>query len=342
MSALNEIQQAIQKGAEQTGPSVVAVNRQGAGVVVGKDLVATNAHNLGGGRTGWHRGRGRGERDDGRDGERGGLGRERGVRGHGGMRGRRWGGDDRDEDGTVVQFADGRQAAAEIAGADADGDLAVLRVDTGDVAPVTWAETPAELGQVVVALANPRGRGLRATAGTVSSLGRSFRGPRGRRIPGGLEHTAPLGRGSSGGPVLDATGKVLGLNTHRLQDGFYLAVVADDELRKRIEALSAGEAPMRHRLGAAIAPPHIARHLRSATGLPETEGLLIRGIEEGGAADRAGLRRGDLLVSASGNPLTSVEDLYTVLDGVAAEGAAVDFGVVRATEELTVTVTFTP
>ena len=240
-------------------------------------------------------------------------------------------------DQAVVLFADGRQEIGSVAGADFDGDLAVLSVDTAGAPAASWSDQPAELGQVVVALANARGRGVRATLGMVSSLGRSFRGPRGRRIAGALEHTASLGRGSSGGPIVDAEGRVIGVNTHRLQDGFYLAVPANEELRRRIDQLAAGETPTRRRLGAAIAPPEAARHLRAAAGLPEVDGLLIRGVEEGSPADQAGIRRGDVLVSAGGEALGSIDDLYSALDG---EGGPIEFKLVRATEELTVTVNF--
>ena len=107
-------------------------------------------------------------------------------------------------DDVAVSFADGRREGGELAGADPDLDLAVISVDTGD-APVVSCEpngSPA-IGTPVVALANPGGRGLRATLGFVSSAGRSFRGPRGRRVRGAIEHTAPLPRGSSGGPLVD-------------------------------------------------------------------------------------------------------------------------------------------
>ena len=78
------------------------------------------------------------------------------------------------------------------------------------------------------ALALPAGGGgVRVTFGTVSSLGRNFRGPRGRLITDGIEHTAPLGRGSSGGPLVDPEGRLLGINTHRPGDGLYLALPAD-------------------------------------------------------------------------------------------------------------------
>ena len=101
-------------------------------------------------------------------------------------------------DEVVVTFADGRAEDGEVAGADPDGDLAVISVDTGGVTPVELGDA-AELGSgsVVFALANPGGRGLRTTLGLVSATERSFRGPRGRRFRGGIEHSAPLPRGET-------------------------------------------------------------------------------------------------------------------------------------------------
>jgi serine protease Do len=193
------------------------------------------------------------------------------------------------------------------------------------------------VGQVVIALSNPRGRGLRATIGTVSSTGRGFRGPRGRRIPGSIEHTAPLARGSSGGPVLDRDGRVVGVNTNRVQEGFYQAIAATEEVARRIDALSKGDAPQRHRLGTAIAPPHVTKRLRAAAGLPEVDGLLVRGVEDDSPAAKAGMLRGDVLLSAGGIALTSVDALYEALDS---EGDELDFTVARAAEELTLKVSF--
>lgn len=240
-------------------------------------------------------------------------------------------------DATYVTFADGHTATGTSAGVDIDGDLAVVAVDTDGVPPVKLSTTPVAVGQFVVALSNPRGRGLRATLGTVSSIGRGFRGPRGRRIPGSIEHTAPLARGSSGGPVLDRDGAVVGVNTNRVQEGFYQAIAANEELVRRIDALSKGDAPQRHRLGTAIAPPHVTKRLRVAAGLPEVDGLLVRGVEDDSPADKAGLRRGDVLLTAGGVALTSVDALYEALDS---EGQELELTIARATEELTVKVSF--
>jgi serine protease Do len=243
-------------------------------------------------------------------------------------------------DGVTVAFADGRRARAEVAATDPDLDLAVLEVDTGDSPSIEWepGDRPA-IGTPVLALANPGGRGLRVTLGFVSSGERSFRGPRGRRIRGAIEHTAPLPRGSSGGPLVDTDGRLVGLNALRLEGGLILAVSATEGVKERALRMARGEASSRARLGVAVAPPRLARRMRRAVGLPEREGLLVRAVEDGGPADSAGIERGDLLVAAAGRELAGVDALYEVLDGVS-PGDTIDLTVVRGTEERTVTAQF--
>jgi serine protease Do len=237
-----------------------------------------------------------------------------------------------------VVFGD-RGVVGRVAGVDVDADLAVIAVDTGGAPPIAWAgDAGARVGSAVFALANPGGQ-LRATFGMVSAVDRAFRGPRGRRIAGSIEHTAPLPRGASGGPVVDADGNLLGIDTNRLGDGFYLALPADAELRQRLDALGRGEATARPRLGVGIAPARVARQLRQAVGLPERDGLLVRVVEDGGPADQAGLRTGDLLVEAGGRPLTDADELHEALDQVG-EDQVLTLRVVRGTDELTVTVRF--
>jgi serine protease Do len=244
-------------------------------------------------------------------------------------------------DQVTVVFADGRRATGEVAAADPDLDLAVVDVDTGDTPAVTWEPGDAPgIGAPVLALANPGGRGLRVTLGFVSSEGRSFRGPRGRRIGGAIEHSAPLPRGSSGGPLVDVEGRLLGLNAVRLDGGLILAVPATEAVKERASRLARGEAPASPKLGVAVAPPRVARRMRRAVGLPERDGLLVRAVEDGSPAAAADIERGDLLVSAGGRDLESVDALYEALDAVPAEGGTLDLTIVRGTEERPVTVEF--
>jgi serine protease Do len=290
---LKDFSDAIGGAAERLGPSVVGLGRGwslGSGVVIGKDRILTNAHNL--------------RREE-----------------------------------VNVTFSDGTSEPGKVAGVDADLDLAVIEARTNGRPPLEWGdrEAPA-IGTPLVALANPGGRGLRVTLGFVSSGPRSFRGPRGRQVAGAIEHTAALPRGSSGGPLVNLDGKLLGINSIRL-DGNLILAVPVAALRERVEALARGEAPATPRLGVAVAPPRVARRMRRAVGLPEREGLLVRGVEEGSPADRAGIERGDLIAAAAGRDVDGVDALYSALDSLA-NGAPLPLTIVRGTEERELEVSF--
>jgi serine protease Do len=239
---------------------------------------------------------------------------------------------------TTITFADGRQAQGELAGADVEGDLAVLRVDTAG-APAAALGGATHTGDVVFAVARAAAGGTRVSFGLVSGTERAFRGPRGRRIRGSVEHSAPLPRGSSGSPLVDADGRVVGLSTHRIGDGFYLALPADEELRARIEGLASGGDRRRVVLGVGLAPAGVARRLRRSVGLEERDGLLVRGVEDGSPAAEAGIAEGDLLVAAGDRRLAEVDDLYDLLDATG-PGGSLELTVLRGSEERTVVIAF--
>jgi serine protease Do len=241
-------------------------------------------------------------------------------------------------DGTMVVFADGRQAEATLKGVDVDGDLAVLAVDTAGTPAISWAGTSAAIGTPVFAAAAADG-GTRVTIGFVSSVARAFRGPRGRRISGSVEHTAPLAPGSSGSALLDANGALIGLNTNRLGGGFYLALPADEALRNRVASLGRGESAEGPRLGIGIAPNWVANRMRRAVGLPERDGVLVREVEDGSPAAAAGLAEGDLLVEAAGRPIVEPDDVYDAL-GTVTSGGKLALRIVRGTDERSVEVSF--
>jgi serine protease Do len=240
-------------------------------------------------------------------------------------------------DEVAVRRGGGEVVLGRVAAVDDALDVAVIAVDTGDAPAVAWEPEAVErlsAGQAVFALADPGGRGLRTSFGLVTATGRSFRGPGGRRIGGSIEHSAPLPRGSSGGPLVDAEGRLLGINSVRMEGGLLLALPADAALRDVAAALGRGDAPVRPRLGLALAPPRAARRMRAAVGLPERDGLLVRGVEPGSPADAAGLQPGDLLVAAGGRPLGGFDDLFDALGGAA---GSLTLTVVRGTEEREVT-----
>jgi serine protease Do len=139
--------------------------------------------------------------------------------------------------------------------------------------------------------------------------------------------------------LVDFAGRVLGINAVRVDGGLILAIPADASVRERVEALSRGEPAARVRLGVAVAPPRVARRLRAAVGLPERDGVLVRAVESGSPADRAGIERGDLIVAAGGQPVERIDALYEVLDR-ATPGGELEFTVLRALEERPISVRF--
>jgi serine protease Do len=238
-------------------------------------------------------------------------------------------------DEVTVTFRDGRSTRGTVRGVDGDGDLAVIDVDTSGASAIAWADRELGVGDVVFGLGTTGAGPARVTVGYVSAVERSFRGPGGAQIGGSVEHTAPLAPGSSGGPLVDAEGRVVAINTNRIGEGFYLARPADAALRDRIDALARGESVARPRLGIAVAPPHVARRLRASVGLSQRDGLLVRGVEDGSPAARAGIREGDLLVEAAGKPLDAPDALPQIL---AEAGLPIELRIVRGDDERTVSV----
>ena len=235
-------------------------------------------------------------------------------------------------DAVLVTFGDGRTAEGAVSGVDADGDLALIEVDTTGITPLEWAPDGAvAMGDAVFAVAATL-EGSRVTLGFVSGVARAFRGPRGRRISGSVEHTAPMAPGSSGSALVDGEGRLIGLNTNRVGGGFYLAIPTDEALRARVAALGRGESTERPQLGVGLAPAGVAARMRRAVGLPAREGALVRDVEAGSPAERSGLGSGDLIVGAGGLVIKDADDLSDALD--AARGtSSIELTVVRGSEE---------
>ena len=240
----------------------------------------------------------------------------------------------------TVSFPDGRVASGEVKAADLEGDLAVLAVDTSGSPAIAWAPSDPTLGEAVFAVGPGRGPGrIRVTAGLVASTGAAFRGPRGRLIEDGFEHTAVVGRGSSGGPVVDGSGGLVGINTHRSGDGLYLALPANQALADRVEALARGEAPSRRRLGVSLVPGRVARRLRASVGLPPRDGLLVRDVDPDGPAAVGGVQAGDLIVAVGGREVTGIDDLASAVEAAPA-AAPLGLTLVRGADEISVEVRF--
>jgi serine protease Do len=235
-----------------------------------------------------------------------------------------------------VSLENGRVETARVLGVDHHSDLALLEVDTGLTA-VTWSpdEVSVTVGKPVLALANPGGRGLRSTIGFVAGVQRTFRGPRGRLVEGGFEHTALATPGSSGGPVLDINGNLVGVNTRRLGRGFYLAQIADGRMKATVDLLEEGSPAEPRRLGVGLVPAEVTRGLRRSLGLDEVDGLLVRFVEENSPAAGAGVREGDVIQKVQGNPISDVDELHEALG---AAGESIELELVRLNDTLVLTV----
>ncbi len=231
----------------------------------------------------------------------------------------------RDEN-IAVGLPDGGKVEATLAGRDPGTDVAVLRVPATVSAPAARGGVEdLRVGHLVLALGRP-GRTVRATLGIVSALGESWRTPEGSQVERYLQTDAPFHPGFSGGPLVDAAGRVLGLNTTALVRGFSLTIPAAT-LQRVAETLLVHGRVRRGYLGIGAQPVRLGAETERTLG--QRTGLLVLSIEPGSPAERGGLYVGDILTGFDGQPVTEIEDLMALL---AADriGQAVPLRIVRA------------
>jgi S1-C subfamily serine protease len=219
---------------------------------------------------------------------------------------------EREEDLSVVT-ADGRTLSARFAGRDHSTDLAVLRVDGLDVEPATPVEEDARVGQISLAIgSNSRGEGPRATLGVVSAVGGPVRSRRGPRLERYIQTDATPYPGFSGGPLIDARGRVLGVLVSSWGRGAAFAIPVDVAWRTA-NTLSERGSLKRGYLGILSQPVRLPDGER--LGLTQGGGLLVVGVEEGSPAGRGGLIVGDILATLDGQPVEDTDDLLVLLSG---------------------------
>ena len=239
-----------------------------------------------------------------------------------------------------VTFVDGRSVPAVVAGRDPATDLAVLRAQAGSLPYAQLAsEQRLRAGQLVVAVGNPFGFESTVSAGVVSALGRSLRSRQGRLIEGIVQHTAALNPGNSGGPLVDAFGRVVGINTAiiAVAQGIGFAVPAATAQWVLTEILTQGRV-RRAWLGVAARDRPLDLRLVRALGLRAPRAVEIMSREAQGPAAQADLHPGDLIVSVDGATVDGIDALHRHLSRVA-PGAALQLQVVRRTQLREITLT---
>ena len=234
-----------------------------------------------------------------------------------------------------VTLPDGRTANADIVGDDPDSDLAVLKVGAGDLAWSRFGESATvRVGQIAIAIGSPYGFQHTVTAGIVSALGRSMRARTGRMLDNILQTDASLNPGNSGGPLVDARGAVIGVNTAVIlpAQGICFAIAASTAEHVAILLIREGRVRRAH-LGIGgqtlALPRRIVRHF----GLARESGVRIESLEAGAPAATAGLERGDVIVALDGVAVATLDDLQRLL-GPEAIGRAVEITVVRRDRKL--------
>jgi S1-C subfamily serine protease len=242
--------------------------------------------------------------------------------------------------GLAAALPDGREVPARVVGDDPATDLAVLRLE-GDRFDHAALGRSSELrvGQLVVAIGNPFGFQATVTAGIVSGLGRTLRTREGRPIPSVIQTDAALNPGNSGGPLVDASGAVVGIATAMISgaQGICFAVGIDTAVLVATALMRDGRI-RRARLGVAVQTAPLLQRLRRHHGIDQASGVLITEVAKDGAAARAGLQAGDVMLSLDGIPLPGTDALYAALSPERAH-VPQPIGILRRTERLTLTVT---
>jgi len=215
----------------------------------------------------------------------------------------------------TASFADGISTPFTVVGADPLSDLAVLRASGATPPPAELGEADQlVVGQLVVAVGNPLGLAGSVTAGVVSALGRSLptrSGAAVRLIEDVIQTDAALNPGNSGGALADSQAQVVGINTAVAGVGVGMAVPVNATTRRIISALMRDGKVRRAYLGLVSMPAPLPAPLQERFG--RASGLRVGEVVPGGPADRAGLRAGDLLLTAAGKPVEKAQDLQRLM-----------------------------
>jgi S1-C subfamily serine protease len=239
----------------------------------------------------------------------------------------------------TVALLDGTRAAASLVGDDPDTDLAVVRIDAPHLTPLSFADSGSlRVGQIAIAVGNPYGFDCTVTAGVVSALGRSLRTQSGHLVDDVIQTDAALNPGNSGGPLVDARGQVIGVNTAMIMpaQGICFAIAASTASFVMGKLIHEGRI-RRAYLGVAGQNVPLHRRVVRYHELPHETGVFVVSTEPDSPAAAAGLRAGDLIVGYGDRPVSGIDNLHRLLTEEQA-GVASSLTVIRDLKKVTLTV----
>lgn len=239
------------------------------------------------------------------------------------------------DDTITLGFADGSTVSATLVGRDPATDVALLRAERGGLIPATWVDAgDLKVGNLVLALGRP-GRTVQATLGIVSALGGAWRTGAGGEIDHYLQTDVVMYPGFSGGPLVEAGGRIAGLNSSALARGVSAAVPAAT-VKRVVDALAAHGKMPRGYLGVGVQPVRLSDGLQQSVG--QETGLMVMSVEENSPAQQGGLAQGDVIVALDNQPVRGVDELQAAL-AVDKAGKSVPLRIVRTGQVQAVTVT---
>jgi S1-C subfamily serine protease len=218
------------------------------------------------------------------------------------------------EDGITVVLEDGTEIEASVSGRDPTTDLAVLRLARPAPVVAEPAAQEARVGQLVLALGRPSPNGIEASLGVVSAVGGPVRSRRGALLERYLRTDTIPYPGFSGGPLIDAAGRVVGMNTSGLAHGMALTIPAG-LVWKLAESLAEHGRVKRGYLGVRSQPVELSEEAQKALGRQQAMGVLVVGVEKNSPASSGGLIVSDILVGLAGNPISDPDELVSNLAG---------------------------
>jgi S1-C subfamily serine protease len=245
-----------------------------------------------------------------------------------------------DSDKLNITLLDGDEFTAEVTGADRDTDIAIIKIFGSGYSPAKLGSSgDLKIGQLVIAIGNPLGYQHSVSVGVLSGIGRSMRIPDGHMIDNILQSDAAMNPGNSGGPMIDTSGEVIGINTAVIPFAQGLSFSIGIDTAKEIARYLISEGKViKAFLGVLVNEIEINPRIRNYYRLNSRKGVMVIGVEKSSPASRAGLREGDIIVEFNGKDLLSSGELTRHLIGGELIDKYVNIKVIRQTKALDINI----